>query len=83
MGITVYDTRVTHIILRSLQIKNDCYRAVVQAHVSFRPYMTHMEANVDSIGERNGNQKKEIHFYRITDRLRVSGVRSVVESASH
>nr|WP_276971900.1 hypothetical protein [Tatumella ptyseos] len=55
MGITVYDTRVTHIILCSLQIKNDCYRAVVQDHVSFQPYMTHMEATVDIMGERNVN----------------------------
>jgi len=57
MGITVHDTWTTHIILQSLHIENDCYRAVVHYKVQ-----DHFGLDSDDILKTKFSQ---FHFFRI------------------
>ncbi|WP_025903932.1 YPO3983 family protein [Tatumella sp. UCD-D_suzukii] len=57
MGITVHDTWATHITLRSLQIDNNCYRAVVHYKVQ-----DHFGLERDDILNKKFNQ---FHLFRI------------------
>lgn len=57
MGITVHDTWATHITLRSLQIDNNWYRAVVHYKVQ-----DHFGLDRDDILNKKFNQ---FHLFRI------------------
>ncbi|MBT0723947.1 DUF3289 family protein [Rosenbergiella sp. S61] len=57
MGITVHDTWATHITIRSLQIENDRYRAVVHYKVQ-----DHFGLDSDDILKKKFSQ---FHFFRI------------------
>ncbi len=57
MGVTIHDTRATHITLRSLQIHNDRYRAVVHYRVQ-----DHFSLDSDDIRKTKFSQ---FHFFRI------------------
>ncbi|GAA0518609.1 DUF3289 family protein [Tatumella terrea] len=57
MGVTIHDTRATHITLRSLQIHNDRYRAVVHYRVQ-----DHLGLDSDDIRKKKFSQ---FHFFRI------------------
>ncbi|ADP11143.1 hypothetical protein EJP617_14620 [Erwinia sp. Ejp617] len=57
MGITVHDSWATHITLKSLQINNDCYRAIVHYKVQ-----DHFGLDSDDILKFTFNQ---LRFFRI------------------
>ena len=70
MGITVHDTWATHITIKSLQIDNDRYRAVVHYKVQ-----DHFGLNVDDIAKFKFNQFRFFRIWFVLQRYNEFGFR--------
>lgn len=70
MGITVHDTWATHITIKSLQIDNDRYRAVVHYNVQ-----DHFGLDVDDISKFKFNQYRLFRIWFVLQRYNQFGFR--------
>ncbi|MFC0138900.1 YPO3983 family protein [Erwinia mallotivora] len=70
MGITVHDTWATHITIKSLQINNDRYRAVVHYKVQ-----DHFGLDVDDISKFKFNQFRFFRIWFVLQRYNQFGFR--------
>ena len=73
MGITVHDTLTTHITIKSLQVNNDLYRAVVHYKIQ-----DHFGLDVDDISKFRFNQFRFFRIWFVLQRYNQFGFRPFI-----